>query len=335
MKDTFDKVMERFLVPMAEFKGPVMDSTYFLRKDGGFVFSEGYCHPPGALWGMIIKYPHPEGHIDVFGRRYSWTHREYIDGELRIVPNRQQLENQFKVAPELRNIQGDKPPFARNFVKFPLSGFQGYFDSRRSLRLLRQEYGWIDKAVSETCRLLNMNEDSCGVTGSLAYGRVEDDIDLMIIGRPEENARVARKIRRFIKDNPESRVTELGKVWPLRFYFAGTLICPFFRYARPEDIPLFECRMELLEEEVEVEAAVSDDLHNLYLPVVLALGEVKSKKNLPKEELELIIYDGSLRGEVHRGDRLRLRADLVSITEAGKGSRRALLVTDPEQLVIG
>ena len=63
MKDIFDKTMERFMFPMANFKGPVMDSTYFLRNDGSFVFSEGYCHSADSFWGMIIKYPLADGHI--------------------------------------------------------------------------------------------------------------------------------------------------------------------------------------------------------------------------------------------------------------------------------
>lgn len=332
MKDRFDEVMERFMVPISEWQGPVMDSTYFLRKDNGMVFAEGYCHPPDALWGMIIKYPHPEGHIDVFGRRYSWTHRKYIDGKLRIVPYREQLENQFKVAPELRAVQGFKPPYARNFVKFPLSGFRGFFDSRRSMELLRQDHDWIDTAVKEAARLLGVDDRACGVTGSLAYGKVEDDIDLVIIGSPEENARVAREIRRFIKDNPQSRVVELGKEWPLRFHFAGTLICPFFRYAEVGQIPLSECRMEVLEEGMSLQATVSEDLHNLYLPAVLGITEIERADRRPEEEMELIVYDGSLRGELYRGDRVRLRADLVRVTTPRKGTRRAVLVTDPEQL---
>ena len=131
-QDRFAEVIDKFLVPISEFQGPVMDSTYFLRSDDSFVFSEGYCHPPGAFWGMIIKYPLPGGHIDLFGRNYSWTHREYIDGELRMIPDDRQLENQFRIAPELKESQGDKPIFARHLVRFPLSGCRGCFDARSS-----------------------------------------------------------------------------------------------------------------------------------------------------------------------------------------------------------
>jgi len=48
-------------------------------------------------------------------------------------------------------------------------------------------------------------------------GRIEDDIDLMFIGSPAENAAIARKIRQYVASNTEARVFELGKYWPLRF----------------------------------------------------------------------------------------------------------------------
>lgn len=332
MKDQFDERMERFLVPATAFEGPVMDSTYFLRKDGSFVFSEGYCHPQEAFWGMIIKYPQPGGHIDLFGREYGWTHRVFIDGELAMVPLPQQVENQFKVAPELRAIQGEKPVFARNFVKFPLSDFIGYFDARHSMRELRREHEWIDSAVRKTCRLLDRDPDQTGVTGSLAYGRVEDDIDLVFIGSPDENAVVARAIIRYLVDHPESRVVELRKEWPLRFYYAETLICPFFRYAETSQIPLFQCEMEVVEDGMTMEAVVSDDTHNLYLPAVVGLTEIVREDGRAEDDLELIVYNGALRGELWRGDRVRLQPVIVKITTPGAGTRRALLVTDDDQL---
>ena len=287
MTDKFDKIMEQFLVPISEFEGPVMDSTYFMKNDGSFVFSEGYCHPEGAFWGMIIKYPLPGGHIDIFGREYSWTHRVEIDGELCIIPNSQQVENQFKVAPELRAFQGEKPPYARNFIKFPLSDFSGYFDARHSMRELRKEYQWIDEVVLKTCELLEWNPDDTGVTGSLAYGRVEDDVDMMFIGTPAENAAIAGKIRQYVESNPEARVFELGREWPLRFYYAGTLICPFFRYSDPAQIPLLDCEIEVVEGGITLEATVADDTHNLYLPAIVGLTDLRREDGRDRKSTRL------------------------------------------------
>ena len=327
MKDHFDAVMEKFLIPISDLTLPISDSTYFLRRDKSFVFAEGYCHPPGALWGMIIKYPRPDGHIDVFGRPYSWTHREYVNGELTIVPFDRQVENQFKAAPELRKIQGRKPPFAVNFVKFPLDGFPGYFDNRNSLRILRREHEWIDRAVKETCALLEVDHRTVGVTGSLSYGRVEDDIDIVFFGAPQENAAIAERIRIFKRGHPEAKVVELGKEWPLRFYYAGTLICPFFKYDSPESIPLPECEMKVLEENLSFRAIVDDDLHSYYLPAIVTLAEVEQEGTRMREDLPLIVYDGSMRGELRKGDRVSLNADLVSVTTPLWKKRTALLIT--------
>ncbi len=330
--DRFAEVIDTFLVPISEFAGPVMDSTYFLRSDNSFVFSEGYCHPPGALWGMIIKFPLPGGHIDLFGRSYSWTHREYIDGELRMIPDLRQLENQFRIAPELEESQGEKPIFARHLVRFPLSGFRGWFDAARSMRILRKEYPWIDRAVKKTCRLLDWDPERTGVTGSLSYGLVEDDIDMVFIGSPEENAAIAGRIRSYLAANPDSRVVELGKEWPIRFHYADTLICPFFRYADPSRAPLSNFQMTEVEEGVEMEGTVGDDTHNLYLPALVRLTGIRRTDGRPEDDRDLVVYHGALRGELWRGDRVRLTGTIVNLTTPGSGPRRAILVTEETQI---
>ncbi|MFH1037138.1 MAG: hypothetical protein V1789_00525 [PVC group bacterium] len=332
MKDRFDEMMEKFLVPMDLFEGPVMDSAYFMRKDGSFVFSEGYCHPPGSFWGMIIKYPLEGGHIDIFGRAFGWTHRTFINGELTMVPFAQQVENQFKVAPELRDRPGVKPIFAKYFVRFPLSDCSGYFDAHHSMEIHCREHEWIDTAVKKTCRLLGWDPQRTGVTGSLAYGLVEDDIDLVFIGSPEENAAVARGIRRYLAANPEARVVELGKEWPIRFYYEGTLICPFFRYDDVSQIPLLRCEMTVVEDNVPLEAVVGEDTHTLYLPAIVGLRQIERADGRTEDDLELIVYNGALRGELWEGDRVRLRAPLVNLAIPGRETRRAVLVTDHEQV---
>jgi len=257
-----------------------------------------------------------------------------VDGELMMLPNHEQVENQFKVAPELRAFQGEKPPYARSFIKFPLSDFSGYFDARHSMRELRKDYEWMDKAVRETCDLLQWNQEETGVTGSLAYGRVEDDIDLMFIGSPEENAAVARKIRRYVESNPEARVFELGKYWPLRFYYAGTLICPFFRYAEPGQIPLLECDIEVVEEGVPLEATVADDTHNLYLPAIVGLTDLRREDDSNEDDMELIVYNGALRGEIWEGDRIRINPMIINLTTPAAGTRRAALITEDDQYTV-
>ena len=280
---------------------------------------------------MIIKFPLAGGHLNVFGRPYSWTHREYVDGELRIVPYAQQLENQFKVAPELKALQGEKPLFARDFVKFPLSDFIGYFDGRRSLKLHREQLPWMDKAVRATAALLQAEEGNLGVSGSLSYGRVEDDIDLVFSGSPEENRAIVGRIRDYIKENPSARVVELGREWPLRFYYADTLICPFFRYAEESRIPLRQCEMIVREPSVRFSATISSDLHGFYLPAILGLTGIKREDGKELPDLDLIVYHGALRGELFQGDQVRGEADLIEVTTP-EGSRPALLVVGIDQI---
>ncbi len=330
--DRFNEVIDKFLVPISEFEGPVMDNTYFLRNDESFVFSEGYSHPAGGFYGMIIKYPLADGHIDLYGRKYSWTHREYIDGELRIIPDHRQLENQFRVAPELKKSQGEKPIFARHLARFSLEDCRGCFDAAHAMRVLRKEYPWIDEAVKKTCRLLDWDPERTGVTGSLSYGLVEDDIDIVFIGSVEENIAVAARIRAYLAENRQARVMELGKEWPIRFYYADTMICPFFRYANREEIPLLDFQMSVVEEEVEMEGTVSNDRHNLYLPVLVHLTDIRRSDGKPEADQELVVYHGALRGELWQGNRVRLTGTIVDLTTPGSAPRRAILVTEASKV---
>jgi len=74
MNYTFDQIMDRFLRPLSELPGGrAGDSQYFLRKDGSFIFTEGYCHPEGGMYGKMIYYPKKGGKINVFGREYGCT----------------------------------------------------------------------------------------------------------------------------------------------------------------------------------------------------------------------------------------------------------------------
>ncbi|HPJ73157.1 MAG TPA: hypothetical protein PK636_10760, partial [bacterium] len=174
--------------------------------------------------------------------------------------------------------------------------------------------------------------DRAGVSGSLAYGRVEDDVDLVIVADPEEIYRIGAAIRKYKAGHPQARVVELGKEWPVRFHYAGTLICPFFRYADPaRQAPLFDCRMSLLEDGVSIEGTVADDFHGYYLPAILGLeGVRRPDTGEALENMELIIYHGAMRGELRTGDRVRTRAQLVEVSAPGRPARRAVLVTDTD-----
>jgi len=90
--------------------------------------------------------------------------------------------------------------------------------------------------------------------------------------------------------------------------------------------------MEAEEEGVALEATVSDDIHNLYLPAIVGLTDLKREDGRPEEDLDLIIYNGALRGELWRGDRIRLRSVIVRVTTSQTGTFRAALVIGDRQV---
>jgi len=51
----------------------------------------------------------------------------------------------------------------------------------------------------------------------------------------------------------------------------------------------------------------------------------------PRAPIELIIYDGALRGELFAGDRVRLKCKLVKVDKGGR-AHEAALVTKPGEM---
>jgi predicted nucleotidyltransferase len=168
-----------------------------------------------------------------------------------------------------------------------------------------------------------------GVTGSLAYGHMADDedIDLAFFGTPEHNMSIAQQIWKLTYTDPKRRCVEYGKFWPLRFYQGGILICCFFVYSDRKDIPVMSQEVELLREPVTAFGTVVDNLHSIYMPVVMRLGDVYID-GVRGDDIDLIIYDSSLRGEFYNNERLHvMKGRLVRLTE-GAESREAIVVVD-------
>ncbi|MDD5556522.1 MAG: hypothetical protein PHN82_04635 [bacterium] len=334
MADRFDGMMARFLQPMDRLAGGPTDAIYLLHRKGGLVFSEGYAHPPGGLYGALIKYPDPNGHIDIFGRKFNWTHRRFTDGRLEIIPYAEQVERQMEILPELRS-RPPRPPYAENFCHFLLDEMAGFFDSMRSLDLLVESTPRLAEVIASVEELLEVPRERIGCTGSLAYGyyeEEEEDVDCIFFGTVRENAALIERIRSLKRREPDREVVELGKAWPLRFKHLGTVICPFFKYAREDEIPLRDFRMEVVRGPVTGACTVADDRHTPYLPVVLTVEGV-TLDGEPRPPMELVIYDGSRRGEYYRGMRLSFGGRLVRIEDAA-GAREALLATTPGEVEI-
>ncbi len=51
MKDRFDEVIGEILRPMSELTMGPVDTMYLMRKDGSFVYTDGYWHPEGLSSG--------------------------------------------------------------------------------------------------------------------------------------------------------------------------------------------------------------------------------------------------------------------------------------------
>ncbi len=333
MTDKFDQIMEKFLRPVDELAGRIKDSTYFLRRDGCFVFSHGYCHPtPGQFIGKIIGYPTPEGALDIWGRRYEVVHKTRVDGKHVAVLNDAQILKQFEIDPTL-DPDVPRPLLSDYLLEFPLSDFVGYFDPPDSLRNCRELYPQVGGWAEETAELLDFPLEKLGVTGSLAYGVIEEadmDFDVIFMGDLEENDRVLKKLLRLSQEE-RHRVFEFGKYWPIRICHHGFLICSFFVYQNWEDVPLGEAELELERQDVEGTALIIDDFHNSYVPIVLGLGELKIDGE-EASDLRLICYDGSLRGEYRKGERIAFNQGRLLRVKDRRGESRVLVVDFSQKL---
>lgn len=332
MSDRFDQVMKKYLLPVSTLVGDPVDSTYFLHTKGGLVYCEGYAHPKDGFYGALIKYRDPKGHIDIFGRKFNWTHRRYENGKLVIIPGNEQVARMMEVYPELAK-RPPVPIWADHFCRFLFSEMQGFFDSKQSLALLCKENQRLREVVDSLNGLLGVSRERIGCSGSLAYGFYEEpleDVDATFFGTVDQNFEVVRRIVDLLKREPEREVVELGKSWPLRFKHMGTVICPFFRYTDPSEIPYRNFTMELAAPSISITGTVSDGRHSPYLPAIVPLEDVKADGK-SRSPLEVVIYDGGMRGEFFKGDRVWVKSRLVKVVNRGR-TYEAALVTRPDEI---
>jgi len=316
MADQFERMMGKFLIPLSELGSRIKDSMYFLRRDGCLVFSHGYYHPtPGYFLGKIIHYPDPEGSEDIWGRRYEAIHKAWINGERVAILNDVQIARHYQLDTSL-DPSVPRPLIADYTIEFPLSDFVGFFDPIRSMELCQEMYPRIKTWTEESAKLLDFPREKIGVTGSLAFGIIEEhdmDFDVVFTGDLEENSRAVERIFQRARQ-PEGRVFEFGRFWPMRIYYQGFLLCPFFVYQNWEDVPISEGSVELIKDGVEGTASVADDRHTPYIPIVLELEDAVLNGDR-YDRLRFISYDGSIRGEYRKGDRIRIKGRLVKIKD--------------------
>lgn len=313
MSDLYDNMINRFLQPLSSLESGVGDACYFLRKDGAFVFAEGYSHPEGFLMGKVMLSPDPSGDTDIFGRMFRSSYKRVVEGELILIPHAEQLINQFELTPGL-DPDVPRPVYEEYHVEFPLTDFKGVFEHHHSLRMAMEVYPLIRESIEDLSRGFDLPLERLGCTGSTCYGKFEepdDDVDLVWYGSIAENKKVLEQIKEVTR-NPKNRVFDFGRWWPIRFYWNGMMICSFFNYRLEDEIPLRDCRMTVLEENVRGVGMVNDDTHTIYMPSIMQLSHLMLNGKRSRD-MELIIYDGSLRGEFFAGDYLEFRARRVLV----------------------
>lgn len=328
MEDRFEQMMAKFLVPLSDLGGRITDSTYFLGKDGSLVFAQGYNHPRGSISGKIIYYPSEGGWVDIFGREYECMHKSYRGGKMYSYTNPEQIKKHYEVFPDLART-APAAPIIRNNLLFHLADFAGFFDPKKSLRICMELYPKIRKGIAAASDILEVPVDRMGLTGSLQYGRLEehdDDTDIVVYGTVEENYALMQRIRRIVKEDPKRHVREFGKFWPLRFYHGGILVCPFFVYAREEEIPLRECTIRVVKKGVTIDGRIADIRHSIYMPLFFPLEDARLNGE-SYDRFTMILGDSYVRGEFEVGQQIQATGDLVNVEKGGM-SYPALLVAN-------
>jgi predicted nucleotidyltransferase len=331
-----NRKFQEFVLPMEELK-TIRDAMLFVRQDGLIVFSEGYFHPPGQLIANIIYVPDPEGKKSIFGRPYrSLIKKKGAGGEDEWIDYEDQIALYREIAPE---SQINKPLFAEYKCRFELAEMIGFVDHRRSLEKARRLSAEIDDSMRKVAGMLGIGVETIGATGSMALGNLDTahDFDLVFYGTTARHWEIVERIYRIVED-PARQVFEMGMLWAIRFYDDwGNMICPFFSYLNPEEIPLKEFSLKLQQEEARLTAGVSDDTHTFYMPSLLELGEVELPGRPDLRTLTLILYHGGLRGEYRKGDRIRAAGKLVEVRTPDRRFPALLCtnLTDTEKIAGG
>lgn len=325
MNDLFDTTIQRYLQPISTLADKVGDAYYFLRQDGAFIFVEGYLHPEGRVMGKVMLSPDRDGDTEIFGRMFKSSYKRVVDGELTLISHPEQMLNQFELTPGL-DPDAPRPVYEEFHVEMPLNDFIGVFEHHHSLITAMNDYPAVKQSVEDISREFCVPVSRLGCTGSTCYGKFEepdDDIDLVWYGSIAENNEVLRQIKEVTR-NPKNRVFEFGRWWPIRFFWKDMMICSFFNYRIEEEIPIRNCRITVLEENVKGVGMVDDDTHTIYMPSIVTLNHLllNGKKC---RDMDLIIYDGSLRGEFYAGDYLEFLAYRVLVRRPDR-EYEALLV---------
>jgi len=333
-----------FFVPVDD-KMEFRDATYFLRRDGTMIFSEGYCHQPDR--------PFPERHIvshivfvpergqavadyakkNIFGERYENLTKEIMNTQPLNMFYPLQLKRYLEIDP---GLDVAKPLYAKYKALIPVKSVVGHFPHRHTMQAIfnRGKAGEagaqnIKRAVEASAELLGISPDQFGMTGSLSLGTYENphDLDVVIYASVKEVRRIVDFLYKITATKEERKVFEFGKYWPIRYWEwvdgKKFMFCPFFSYIDLDECPLRDFTCEKIAD-VAVEGQVADHTYNSYNPSILALEKVELNGKVRSEGLKLILYHGGERGDYVEGDRIIGRGNHVLIkTFKGSGASRA------------
>ncbi len=318
-----DELFSEFMVPIDD-KIEFRDATYYLREDGTFVFSQGYCHPPAPygkdrlIVSHLIFVPQRGDIPDyakkvLFGQAYENITKEIMENHPPELFDRYQMAEYLKIDPELA---GPRPEWAAYKVFVPLSSMVGYFPTRHSMEAIfriaeggDEKAGRIKRAIESSAGRLGIAPEQYGMSGSVSLGNYFNphDLDVVIHGTVPEIRRVVELLRALTAREEERQVHEFGKFWPIRYWEEvdgeKVMICPFFSLLDPDEFPLRDFTAEELGQ-VEIEGRVADHTFNAFNPTVLGLEDVKIDGEPRPSVARLVLYHGVERGDYWEGDRI-------------------------------
>lgn len=330
-----------FFVPIDE-KTEFRDATYFLRNDGTFVFSEGYCHTPDRplmerrVASHIVFVPQ-KGEVPEYSKKriFGQPYENLTKGIMNTQPLNMfyplQLKRYFEIDPSL---DVERPPYARYKAMIPVDSLAGHFPHRHSLRAITARAGEeesarsIKEAIEASAGLLGITPEQFGMSGSLSLGAYENphDLDVVIYASVKEVRRIVDFLYKLTATDDRRKVFEFGKYWPIRYWewLDGDklMFCPFFSYIDLDECPLRDFTCEAVAP-VTIEGRVADHTYNAYNPTILDLERVSLNGKGRSGHLRLILNHGGERGDYVEGDRVAGGGTLVMIrTFKGTGAAR-------------
>ncbi len=309
----------------------IRDAEFYIRSDGILFNADGYAHPVGKMIGGALYAPNIQGNKQIFGIQYTKT--TLYPGTYDPIPYAERSKHYRKIDPELDQVAINPFPFIYEQI-LPVDQFVGYIPAENAYNLATNGFlGDPQQIIADLGNLaqlldVKLTDFSVGLTGALALGQVSDyhDLDIVFRGSLTQNRLLADKMRDLVIHEPERILDEGGKNWLIRFFNRngksnGMLMCCFFGYNKLQDAPLREFTARIIENDIEIQASVSDATHALYTPTIVTLYDAHTIRingqnvcDRLSDNIPLVIYHTGTRGELNYSDQVWVHGALVEIT---------------------